>query len=111
MRSAAITNRDALVARGRRLECLTIGWNSLEAAVALLSGFVAGSVSLVGFGLDSAIETASALVLLWRLSVDGAAERRERAEHRAHQILLTVSPFPAHGCAIFAILLATLNRV
>src|SRR5271166_5618827 len=87
MRSAAITNRDALVARGRRLECLTIGWNSLEAAVALLSGFVAGSVSLVGFGLDSAIETASALVLLWRLSVDRAAERREQAEHRAHQIV------------------------
>ena len=53
----------------------------------LLSGLLAGSVSLMGFGLDSAIETASALVLLWRSSVDRAAERREQAEHRAHQIV------------------------
>jgi len=87
VRSATVSDRDALVARGRRLEYLTIGWNSFEAAVAIVSGLLAGSVSLVGFGLDSAIETASALVLLWRLSVDRAVERRERAEHRAHQIV------------------------
>lgn len=87
VRSATVSDRDAQVARGRRLEYLTIAWNSFEAAVALVSGLLAGSVSLMGFGLDSAVETASALVLLWRLSVDRAAERREQAEHRAHQIV------------------------
>ena len=82
-----ISDRSELVARGRRLEYLTIAWNSFEAAVALLSGFLSGSVSLIGFGLDSAIETASAGVLLWRLNIDHAAERREQAERRAHQIV------------------------
>jgi len=76
-----------LVSRGRRLEYLTIAWNAFEAAVALASGVVAGSVALVGFGLDSAIETASALVLLWRLRVDQNAERREQAERTAHRLV------------------------
>ena len=74
-------DRELLVQRGRRLEYLTIAWNSLEAAVALISGLLAGSIALVGFGLDSVIETASAGILLWRLrAVDG--ERAERSAHR-----------------------------
>ena len=52
-----ILDRTALVARGRRLEYFTIAWNAFEAVVALISGLLAGSVSLVGFGLDSVIET------------------------------------------------------
>jgi|SRR5215813_1062040 len=79
--------REALVARGRRLEYFTIAWNLLEAVVALLSGAVAGSIALISFGFDSLIETASALVLLWRLRVDHAAERRSRAERRSHQLV------------------------
>lgn len=80
-------HREALVARGRRLEYLTVAWNTFEAAVALASGIVAGSVALVGFGLDSAIETASALVLLWRLRVDHDAARREHSERTAHRLV------------------------
>ena len=78
-------DRTALVARGRRLEYLTLGWNGLEAAVALAAGAAAGSVALVGFGLDSVIEMASAAILLWRLAVDSAASR-ERSERRAHRL-------------------------
>jgi divalent metal cation (Fe/Co/Zn/Cd) transporter len=96
-------HREVLVARGRRLEYVTILWNAFEAAVALLSGFVAGSVSLVGFGLDSAIETASAMVLLWRLSVDHAAERREQAERTAHRIVGTCFLLLAAYVAIEAV--------
>ena len=59
-------DRAALVTRGRRLEYLTLAWNGFEAAVALISGLLAGSVALVGFGLDSVIETVSAAILLWR---------------------------------------------
>src|SRR6516165_2704616 len=75
-------NREIPVARGRRLERLTIAWNSLEAAVALASGVLANSVAL-----DSAIETASALILLWRLRADQNSRQRERAERKAHQLV------------------------
>jgi divalent metal cation (Fe/Co/Zn/Cd) transporter len=86
-RSSAASGRGVLVARAKRLEYLTIGWNGLEAAVALIAGLVAGSVALVGFGLDSVIETASAVAVLWRLGVDHAAERREKAERRTQKIV------------------------
>ncbi|HME32500.1 MAG TPA: cation transporter [Terriglobales bacterium] len=79
--------RDALVARGQRLEYFTLAWNGFEAAVALSSGVLAGSVALVGFGLDSVIETASAGILLWRFRVDVDAERRERAERTARRLV------------------------
>jgi divalent metal cation (Fe/Co/Zn/Cd) transporter len=67
--------RAAIVRRGRRLEYLTIGWNSLEAIISIGAGIVAGSVALVGFGIDSVIEVSSGAVLLWRL-VSG--EHREQ---------------------------------
>lgn len=74
--------RQVLVARGRRLEYLTIAWNTLEAVVSLLAGGLAGSIALVGFGLDSVIETASAAILLWRLRAEHDPERRERKAQR-----------------------------
>jgi divalent metal cation (Fe/Co/Zn/Cd) transporter len=79
--------RTALIARGRRLEYLTIAWNSFEAAVALISGLLAGSIALVGFGLDSVIETVSAGILLWRFRADDDCQRRERAEQTAHRLV------------------------
>src|SRR5579863_4923026 len=80
--SAPSSERERWIARGRRLEYLTIAWNSFEALVALASGIVAGSVALVGFGMDSVIETASAAVLLWRFRGTDDAERRERTARR-----------------------------
>ena len=76
-----VTNHARAVARAQRLEYFTIGWNSLEAAVALLAGFLAASVALVGFGFDSLIEVASGAALLWRL------HRGERAERAALRIV------------------------
>src|SRR5438105_14922314 len=58
------------VKRGRRLEYFTILWNSLEGLVAIIAGMLAGSISLVGFGIDSLIEVTSGAALLWRMSVD-----------------------------------------
>jgi divalent metal cation (Fe/Co/Zn/Cd) transporter len=63
------------VQRGRRLQYLTIGYNCLEAVVSLVAGAIAGSVSLVGFGLDSLIEVTSGGAVLWRLRRDARAER------------------------------------
>ena len=66
--------------RGKRLEYFTIGWNSLEGLGALTTGIISGSISLVGFGVDSFIEVTSAVVLLWRLSVVANEESREKNE-------------------------------
>jgi divalent metal cation (Fe/Co/Zn/Cd) transporter len=78
--------RAGLVRRGRRLEYLTIGWNSLEGVIAVGAGLVAGSIALVGFGFDSVIEVTSGAALLWRLHMD-APERRERAEKTALKLV------------------------
>jgi len=78
--------RPQLIRRGRRLEYFTIVWNSLEALIALVSGFIAGSVALVGFGLDSLVEVTSGGALLWRLHQDDES-RREWVERRALRIV------------------------
>ena len=75
------------VRRGRALPYLTIAWNSGECVVALAAGFLAGSIALVGFGLDSAIEVTSSLAALWRLRRDLDETRREAAERRALRII------------------------
>ena len=76
-----------LVARGKQLEYFTLVWNGFEAVVALISGVLAGSIALVGFGLDSVIEMASAGILLWRFRADADPERRERSERTAHRLV------------------------
>ena len=68
----------------------TLGYNVLEAIVALWSGSVADSIALLGFGLDSVIETAAASLLLWRLVVEARGadrERVERSERRVHRFV------------------------
>jgi Predicted Co/Zn/Cd cation transporters len=75
------------VRRGRMLEFFTIGWNSVEGLVAIAAGVVAGSISLMGFGLDSFIEVISGSVLLWRMLLDADVKRRERNERRALRIV------------------------
>lgn len=75
---------------GLWLVVATLGYNLIEAIVALWSGAEAGSVALVGFGLDSIIESVAAVALLWRLRVESAGvdgKRLENAERRVHQIV------------------------
>ena len=71
------------IRRGMNLEYVTVVWNLLEAAVALILGAVARSIALMGFGLDSLIEVSSGGILLWRLGADHDEERREQIEQRA----------------------------
>ena len=66
------------VKRGRLFEYLTIGWNLLEAVIAVGAGIAAGSVSLIGFGVDSLIECTSGFALLWRLKEGELGEQREK---------------------------------
>jgi divalent metal cation (Fe/Co/Zn/Cd) transporter len=71
------------VRQGIALEYLTIGWNLLECLVAVTAGLFAGSVALVGFGVDSAIESVSGSVLLWRLYAERRGSHVEKIERRA----------------------------
>jgi len=59
--------REAAVAKARRLNQFSLTWNVAEGVVAILAGIAAGSVSLVGFGIDSGIEVSAAVILAWRL--------------------------------------------
>jgi divalent metal cation (Fe/Co/Zn/Cd) transporter len=85
---AVTLERSALIREAFRLEWLTVAWMIVEGSVAVAAGVVAGSLTLLAFGLDSVIELASAGVLVWRLSVElrhGQAFS-ERAEHIASRI-------------------------
>jgi divalent metal cation (Fe/Co/Zn/Cd) transporter len=80
-------DRQAVARRGKQLEYFTIAWNTLEGLVALVAGALAGSISLVGFGIDSFIEVTSGGVLLWRMSVDADVQKRERREKLSLRIV------------------------
>ncbi len=74
-----------LMVRARTLSWLTIGWMTVEAGVAIVAAIVAGSVALLGFGLDSLIELASASTILWLYSARHGGS--EHAERRAQQVI------------------------
>jgi hypothetical protein len=76
--SNAGAERERHLRRGRRLEYFTLGWNILEAIVGIGAGWLAGSIALVGFGVDSLIECTSGAVLLWRLASPAHDESREQ---------------------------------
>ncbi|HVF33199.1 MAG TPA: hypothetical protein VM933_09190 [Acidimicrobiales bacterium] len=81
--SVAPGSRAAAVERARRLNVATIGWNGLGGVVAVAADLAAGSVSLVGFGVDSAIEVSTALVLTWRLRQERRAACTQRYDATA----------------------------
>lgn len=83
----APTRRKSL-RRGLVLEYFTIGWNTLEAAVGVTFGMLAGSVALVAFALDSVVEASSGGILLWRLRAEGSGGRpAEEVERRAIRLV------------------------
>ena len=85
--SPAIMSREASAQRGKRLEYFTIAWNSVEGLLAVVAGAIAGSISLIGFGIDSFIEVASGATLLWRMNVDADSRSRERNERISLRIV------------------------
>lgn len=81
------TARAALLKQGRSLEIFTIAYNSLEGLIAIIAGFVASSIALIGFGFDSLIEVTAGAALLWRLYADVDENRREQAERISLRIV------------------------
>src|SRR6516225_10623186 len=85
--------RAALIREAFRLEYVTLAWMVVEAGVAIGAGVVARSITLLAFGIDSLIELVSAVLLIWRLTVElkhgqDFAESAERAASRIGGVLL-----------------------
>ena len=72
--------RARLGRRARWLAAGSVGYNLVEGVVAVTAGLAAGSIALVGFGLDSAVEVSSGLVVLWQFSHALPASRERRAQ-------------------------------
>lgn len=84
-------DRSALLGRGLLLEFLTVGWNLVEGVIAVAAAMASGSVALLGFGIDSFVESISGSVLIWRLGSErrgnAGDEAIERIERRAEQFV------------------------
>jgi divalent metal cation (Fe/Co/Zn/Cd) transporter len=83
-----LAERRTLLRRATRLAWFTVGWNIIEGVVSITVAVVAGSQALLGFGLDSGVESLSASVVLWRLHAERRdPERAEAVERRALRLI------------------------
>jgi divalent metal cation (Fe/Co/Zn/Cd) transporter len=74
-----------LARRALALSWVSLGYMALEGAVAVVAGIVAGSIALIGFGIDSAIEGFASVIIVWRFT--GWRMLSERAEQRAQKLV------------------------
>jgi divalent metal cation (Fe/Co/Zn/Cd) transporter len=85
------SSRREQLGQALRLEYLTVTWNVIEGTVAVCAALVAGSVALLGFGIDSFVESASGLIMIWRLLAERRGElapgQLELIEHQARRLV------------------------
>jgi divalent metal cation (Fe/Co/Zn/Cd) transporter len=74
-----------LAARVRLLSWASLGYMALEGAVAIVAGILAGSIALIGFGLDSAVEGFASAIIVWRFT--GHRIFSDAAEARAQKLV------------------------
>jgi len=77
--------RRRLAGRVKVLSWLSLAWMTVEGAVAILAGIAAGSIALIGFGLDSAIEGFASVIIIWRFT--GHRVFSHAAEQRAQKLV------------------------
>jgi len=87
MTASASLIRAHTVRRGRWLTWATLAYNSLEGLLSIGAGLLAGSVALVGFGVDSFIEVIASVAAMWRLRADAEPHRRALVEAHALRII------------------------
>jgi divalent metal cation (Fe/Co/Zn/Cd) transporter len=75
--------RDRLIRRAKALSWLSLAWMTVEGAVAITAALIAGSVALLGFGIDSAIEGLASVIVIWRFT--GSRRLSEHAERQAQK--------------------------
>jgi divalent metal cation (Fe/Co/Zn/Cd) transporter len=83
--AAGTDRRLRLARRARLLSWLSLAWMTVEGAVAVLAGLAAGSIALIGFGLDSAIEGFASVAIVWRFT--GSRIFSDAAETRAQKLV------------------------
>jgi divalent metal cation (Fe/Co/Zn/Cd) transporter len=110
--AVSLVRRRELHRRALWLEYFTVGWNVIEAVVAIGAGIIAGSVALVGFGVDSGVEVISAVGLLWRLRTAGpeATVAEESAAERRALYVVAATFFVLAAYIIFEAGSALLGR-
>ncbi len=84
---------DKLYKKALNLEYFTVGYNVLEALFSIFFGASAGSIALVGFGLDSIVESLSGLILIWRLQKHNLCSESEEIESEKKAIKLVAVTF------------------
>lgn len=77
--------RERLIRRAKALSWLSLGWMTIEGVVAITAAIAAGSVALLGFGIDSAIEGLASVIIIWRFT--GSRLLSGDAERRAHKLV------------------------
>src|SRR5262245_20119492 len=85
--TAVRIERQIIVRRGKWLTWATLGYNCIEALLSVGAGVMAGSIAIVGFGVDSAIEVSASLAGLWRLHADIDPIARARVERATVRII------------------------
>jgi divalent metal cation (Fe/Co/Zn/Cd) transporter len=80
---------DNLYQKALALSYFTVGYNVLEGVVSVIAGAFAGSIALVGFGLDSFVESLSGMIMIWRFKKHGivSQEEEEEVEQRALKLV------------------------
>jgi divalent metal cation (Fe/Co/Zn/Cd) transporter len=86
---SADNDHDALRRRALRLSRFTVGYNAAEGILAIAAALLSGSVALLGFGLDSGLESLSGFIMVWRFRkrMQASEEEEERAEQRAARLV------------------------
>ena len=92
-----LRERERLIRRAKALSWVSLAWMTVEGAVAITAALAAGSIALLGFGLDSAIEALASIIVIWRFT--GYRRLSETAERRAQQLVainfLLLAPYIA----------------
>jgi divalent metal cation (Fe/Co/Zn/Cd) transporter len=81
----APAERDRLISRAKALSWLSLAYMTVEGAVAITAAALAGSVALLGFGLDSVIEGLASIIVIWRFT--GSRRLSDHAERRAQRLV------------------------
>ena len=90
--------RDRLIRHAKALSRLSLAYMSAEGASAVIAAILAGSVALLGFGLDSAIEALASIIVIWRFT--GIRRLSQDAERHAERLVaisfFQLAPYIAH---------------
>ncbi len=90
MTATNVSDRTRLLGRALLLAYITVAWNIVEGVIAVTAALAAGSVALLGFGIDSFVETTSGAVVIWRLKAEHGltdAASVNKLDERAHKLV------------------------